>query len=155
MDGAHEPRPELAAYIGRPVKPSVAPVRVEGYAGHLRADRIESAPPAPTEQETPMPTGVYPRKKKAAPKTTASEFTSVAPAPKPNLAHHGEKPAKGRKARAERKAKAMNGSPASGPRFGVFEDGTIELKLPGCSGTIAAEDARGLVGFLRRIGVEA
>lgn len=63
-----------------------------------------------------------------------------------------QKPPPPTKRKYTKRAKA---SAADGPRFGVFEDGTIELALPGCSGTIGAEDARALVGFLRRIGVDA
>lgn len=127
--------PALAAYIGRPVKPSVTPTRVEGYAGHLRADR----PAATTEQETTMPTGVYPRKKKA-----------EKPAAEPS-----QKPAKARKPRANATTKAALKPRTTGPRFGVFEDGTIEIKLPTCTGVVGTDDARALVGFLRKIGIKA
>ncbi len=66
----------------------------------------------------------------------------AAPSPK------AEKPAKvGRKPRAAK--------PMSGPRFGVFDDGTIELRLASCTGLVGTEDARALVQFLRQIGIEA
>jgi hypothetical protein len=88
-------------------------------------------------EENPMPTGVYPRKPKAT------------PAAKP------EAPAKARKPRAKATPKAAPKSRTDGPRFGVFEDGTIELKLPTCTGVVGPDDARALVGFLRKIGIDA
>ncbi|MBL0142638.1 MAG: hypothetical protein IPP91_11195 [Betaproteobacteria bacterium] len=103
---------------------------------------------APTTQETTMPTGVYVRKPKAA---KAVEKQEAVKAKKPA--------AKVRKTtRAARATKATRKSPlkpASAPRFGVFDDGTIELRLPGCTGTIGTDDAKELVGFMRLIGIEA
>ena len=49
------------------------------------------------------------------------------------------------------KAKAMA---TNGARFGVFDDGTIEFRLPTCAGVIQPDEAREFLGFLKRIGVE-
>lgn len=108
----------------------------------VRAHRIgkpdEYLPP--TIQENPMPRGVYDRTKAAAKPKEKPEASSPPPG--------AEKPAKvGRKPRA---AKAPTSA-----RFGVFDDGTIELRLPGCTGLVGTEDARALVKFLRQIGIEA
>lgn len=119
--------PEAIAFIGRP--PAALPIAT-------RAHRMDGD----ITEENPIPTGVYPRKPKAT------------PAAKP------EAPAKVRKPRAKAKAKAepkVRAKAATGPRFGVFEDGTVELKLPTCSGVVGPDDARALVGFLKRIGIDA
>lgn len=119
--------PELAAYIGRP--PAALPVAT-------RAHRMDGD----ITEENPMPTGVYPRKPKAT------------PAAKP------EAPAKARKPRAKAKVKAAPKARATkattSPRFGVFEDGTVELRLASCTGIIAPTEAREFLAFLKRIGVE-
>ena len=130
--------PELAAFIGHPVKPSVTPTRIEGYAGHLRADKAEpAATPQPT-QEPLMPTGVYQRKKAASKAVGKPEA----------------KAAKAKKPAAKAKAPAAPKARATGPRFGVFEDGTVELRLASCAGIIAPTEAREFLAFLKRIGVE-
>ena len=43
----------------------------------------------------------------------------------------------------------------NGPRFGVFDDGSVTLNLPGCKGTIVPQEAREFLGFLAKIGVKA
>lgn len=86
-----------------------------------------------------MPTGVYPRKKRA---------EKPAAAPK-------NKPAKTRKNRGEGKGTGKRKASATGPRFGVFEDGSVEIRLASCAGIIAPDDARELVAFMGRIGVKA
>lgn len=55
-----------------------------------------------------------------------------------------------RDSNANRKSK-----PATGPRFGVFDDGAVELRLPKCSGSLEATEARELVEFLGKLGVKA
>lgn len=42
-----------------------------------------------------------------------------------------------------------------GPRFGVFDDGSVTLALPGCKGQMVPEEARDLVAFLAKLGVKA
>ena len=44
---------------------------------------------------------------------------------------------------------------SAGPRFGVFDDGAVELRLPKCSGSLEATEARELVEFLGKLGVKA
>lgn len=46
-------------------------------------------------------------------------------------------------------------APASCPRFGVFDDGSVTLALPGCKGSMSPDETREFVGFLKRIGVQA
>lgn len=45
--------------------------------------------------------------------------------------------------------------PANGPRFGVFDDGSVTLELPGCKGHLVPQEAREFVAFLAKIGVKA
>ena len=112
-----------------------------------RSVRLLTGNEPKTEGET-MPRGVYERKPRA---------TKVAPAEKPapvarKALRATKKHPEGNGLRAKRKAQQ---APADGPRFGVFEDGTIELKLPSCTGVVGTDDARALVGFLRKIGIDA
>lgn len=94
-----------------------------------------------------MPTGVYPRKPRAAKAIEKPVAEAAQPATRTR-----KKRAAGKAPRVGRKALQ---AAASGPRFGVFEDGTIEVRLPSCSGVVGTDDARALVGFLRKIGVDA
>lgn len=56
----------------------------------------------------------------------------------------GESPKKrGRKPRSD------------GPKFGVFDDGSVTLSLPGCKGQMVPQEAREFVAFLAKIGVKA
>ncbi len=106
----------------------------------VRAHRIGSPDEdlPSTSQEKPMPRGVYDRSKAAAKAVGKPE---VAPPQK------AEKRAKaGRKPRTAKVA--------AGARFGVFDDGTIELRLPTCTGLVGTEDARALVKFLGDIGIK-
>lgn len=41
------------------------------------------------------------------------------------------------------------------PRFGVFDDGSVTLALPGCKGQMVPQEAREFVAFLAKIGVKA
>lgn len=123
--------PEAAAFIGKPPAAPPHGRAVRGYAGS-----INEQPNQHTKEGETMPTGVYPRKKRAA---------------KPV-----DKPVKP-DAEAQRKAtvtKAAKPKPNGNAnrRFGVWDDGTVELSLPKCAGTIAAEDARQLVDFIARLG---
>lgn len=45
--------------------------------------------------------------------------------------------------------------PTSGPRFGVFDDGSVTLNLAGCKGQLVPQEAREFVSFLAKIGVKA
>lgn len=56
-----------------------------------------------------------------------------------------------------KKRKYVRRAPAAGEgaaRFGVFDDGSVKISLPGCAGTLGPEEAREFVGFLKRIGVK-
>lgn len=44
---------------------------------------------------------------------------------------------------------------ASGPIFGVFDDGSVTLALPKCTGNLGPEEVRQFLDFLKRIGVKA
>ena len=126
--------PELAAFIGRapPAQPRGTPVIGACDCGARIKDSRSTT-------EEPMPTGVYPRKKKDS--TEAGK-----PAAKPAKV-------KGRPATKQAAPNAPQ-KPAGGPRFGIFEDGSIELRVPGCTGRIRPADARDLVTFMARIGVK-
>lgn len=122
--------PEAIAFIGRP--PAALPIAT-------RAHRMDGD----ITEENPMPTGVYPRKPKAT------------PAAKPEAPAKVRKPRAKAKAKAEPKVRAKAAQKATtGPRFGVFEDGTVELRLASCTGIIAPTEAREFLAFLKRIGVE-
>ena len=108
--------------------------RIRSQAG-ARVHRL-GEPDELTEEA--MPRGIYERKKPAEP-----EVKAEAPAKK--------KP--GRKPRAKAAKLVMEHVP--GPRFGVFDDGSVTLNLPGCKGTIVPQEAREFLGFLAKIGVKA
>lgn len=50
---------------------------------------------------------------------------------------------------------AKKAAPTTGPRFGVFDDGSVTLNLPGCKGQMIPQEAREFVGFLAKIGVKS
>ena len=131
--------PELAAFIGRPPAARHPDAKaIHGRAGlahHGATSRSVTEPPE--AKENPMPTGVYLRKKKPAVVKICAAETARA-----------KKPAAMVKPKAPAKARA------TGPRFGVFEDGTVELRLASCAGIIAPTEAREFLAFLKRIGVE-
>ncbi len=87
-----------------------------------------------TEQEAPMPTGVYERKKKADAVPAVAELV--------------------KKRVRKSRAKAPPTQGAAIPRFGVFDDGSVSIIVPKFSGTLTADEAAQFVGFLRKIGVK-
>ena len=97
----------------------------------------------PPEKEKRMPTGVSERKPRAAKAESKPEAKPARPR---------AKQPEGKGLRVTRKSRQK---PADGARFGVFEDGSIHLKLPTCTGVVGTDDARDLVGFLKRIGIDA
>jgi len=97
----------------------------------------------PPEKEKRMPTGVYERKPRA---------SKVEAKPEAKPAKARAKRPEGKGLRVTRKSRQ---APTDGARFGVFEDGTIHLNLPSCTGVVGPDDARALVGFLKRIGIDA
>lgn len=50
---------------------------------------------------------------------------------------------------------AKKAAPTTGPRFGVFDDGSVALNLPSCKGQMIPQEAREFIGFLAKIGVKA
>lgn len=52
---------------------------------------------------------------------------------------------------AARKAKRLVMQYVPGPRFGVFEDGSVEVRLPDCRGTISGDDAAALHAFITKL----
>lgn len=38
-----------------------------------------------------------------------------------------------------------------GPRFGVFDDGSVQISTASCSGSLTADDATALVDFIQRL----
>lgn len=147
--------PEAIAFIGRPPANRHPETKaVHGRAGLARHGATSKPDADPTEpQETPMPRGVYDRKKKADPVVRTSDATR--PAAKPEAPTKARKPRAKVKPKAEPKVRAKAAAKAtSGPRFSVFEDGAVELRLASCTGIIAPSEAREFLGFLKRIGVE-
>ena len=114
--------------------------RIRSQAG-ARVHRLGE--PDELTQEATMPTGIYPRKKKA--ESSPTEPTEGAA--KPAKAKPGRKP--------KAKAAKLVMEHVPGPRFGVFDDGSVTLNLPGCKGTIVPQEAREFLGFLAKIGVKA
>lgn len=94
-----------------------------------------------------MPRGVYDRKKAAA---KPAEAEPKAEAPKKR-----GRPAKAKPAEMFNPAFVIADERPTGPRFGVFDDGSVTLKLPDCKGQIAPQEAREFLSFLAKIGVKA
>lgn len=109
--------------------------RIRAQAG-ARVHRL-GEPDELTEEA--MPRGVYDRKK---------------PADKPAKSEpKADAPPKAKRVRKPGAKIAMEHVP--GPRFGVFDDGSVTLSLPGCKGQLVPQEAREFVAFLAKIGVKA
>lgn len=63
--------------------------------------------------------------------------------------------AEGPKKRGRKPGQKAAPRPANGPRFGVFDDGSVTLNLPSCKGTIVPQEAREFLSFLAKIGFKA
>lgn len=135
--------PELAAFIGRPPAKPAKGVFVPGDFSRSQAHPHSSKNATPTTEGETMPRGVYERKPRA---------SKVEAKPEARPAKARTKRPEGKGPRVTRKSRQR---PADGARFGVFEDGTIRLNLPSCTGIVGPDDARDLVGFLKRIGIDA
>lgn len=82
-----------------------------------------------TKGDQAMPRGVYERKKK-----TGGERSPP------------RRPPPSRKRASPRRLK---GKPVTiGARFGVFDDGSVQINTATCSGTLSSEDAAALVAFI-------
>lgn len=116
----------------RQVMPDAAAIeaaeRIRSRAAAIRAHRL-GQPDELTED-------IMPKKASTEPKAEA----------KPQPKKRGRKPGT---TIAKKPAKS------AGPRFGVFDDGAVELRLPKCSGSLEATEARELVEFLGKLGVKA
>lgn len=131
--------------------PKAAPIRAKREARdkppEVPREVIPPAPPAdpePPKQEDPMPRGVYDRSKVKRATKGGEPGEGDAPVRKPAPPKKGKKrksPAKASPAKATR--------PVEGRRFGVFDDGSIVVNLPGCSGELSADDAAALVAFIQ------
>lgn len=86
-----------------------------------------------------MPRGVYERKKKPGPAEKPARKTRAA------KRRSGASPAKPT-ARATARTK--------GPRFGVWEDGRVEISTETCQGFLEPSAARELMEFMGRLGVK-
>lgn len=131
--------PAVLAFLGRP--PATASLKarpVRGYAGSICEQ------PNQHTKENDMPRGVYERKPKETPtqpqqpESTRRRKKKPAPAKKPRKA-----------SRRARPKLVMTRVP--GPRFGVFEDGSVEVRLPDCRGTISGDDAAALHAFITKL----
>lgn len=98
---------------------------------------------APNKEGDTMPRGVYERKKKGA--------GEGAPGEQPGDVSKSRT----RKRRARRGAARVKPARAprasSGARFGVFDDGSVQIATAECSGRLGAEDASALVAFITRL----
>lgn len=137
--------PELAAFIGQPIKPTTPGKIVRGYAGLGGDGRTGTT----HDKENDMPRGVYDRK----PKTDQPKEATAPARPEKRKAAPAGKRVK--KAATPRKAPRRAAKPvvplAAGPRFGVFEDGSVEVRLPDCRGTISGDDAAALHAFITKL----
>lgn len=138
-------------------------------AGHVAAGTWFDRPPPPRiaapsvvhrleddEEDDDMPKGHYDRSKakpraNAAPtEPTGDQPELEKPARKPRKAK--KKAPKVRKTRAVRATrKAAPVIAAAGPRFGVFEDGSVQIATAECTGRMSGEDAAALVAFIGRL----
>lgn len=149
--------------------------RIRAQAAAIRAHRLGE----PDElKEEAMPRGVYDRKKPAAAAAAAEPKPEAETkparkkpgrkaAPKAAAALKPEaKPKKGGKGRTIKirlpipykfnpALNAASTPEAPRARFGVFDDGSVKICLPGCVGILEPEQAREFIGFLKRIGVPA
>lgn len=66
-----------------------------------------------------------------------------------------EPTAEGPKKRGRKPGQKAAPRPANGPRFGVFDDGSVTLNLAGCKGQLVPQEAREFLSFLAKIGVKA
>lgn len=121
--------------------------RIRAQAG-ARVHRL-GEPDELTEEA--MPRGVYDRTKKASKPAEPNPDAEAKPAKK--------KPGRKAKAKPEKAARKPRAKlvteHVAGPRFGVFDDGSVTLNLPECKGQIAPVEAREFLGFLAKIGVKA
>lgn len=142
------------------VKPVSTARRVEPMKMHLADDdEKERRTPEPIEQPilapdvtgnlirtgkgNDMPKGHYDRtksnraKKDDKPAEPAKGTTPAATTPSPRKARRG----------------GRNAAPAPSVvrRFGVFDDGSVEVELPGCKGSMSGEEASELVAFIQRL----
>lgn len=110
--------------------------RIKAQAGAIRAHRL-GEPDELTEE-------AMPRK------------ASTEPKPEPTTRKKRGRPAKAKPEKPARKPRQkLVMEHVAGPRFGVFDDGSVTLALPGCKGQMVPEEARDLVAFLAKLGVKA
>lgn len=114
--------PELAAFAGKPPEQIVGAQRVHGYAG----SRCEQ-PNQHTTKENEM-AREKPRKARTAEASTPTAAEAVP-----------------RKRNYTRRAAAQ---PAEGPRFGVFDDGSLVLSTAKCKGSLTPSEVRDLAKFI-------
>jgi hypothetical protein len=111
-----------------------------GEAGR-RSIRLLTGDEPITEEEQPMPRGVYERKPKSSDAAPAKRLAT-----KPRKKRKPARPKPARRA-APRKS-------AEEPRFGVFDDGCVMISAPGCKGRLSPEDSSRLLAFIKRLGGE-
>jgi hypothetical protein len=124
----------------QPVKPST-----RGRAVHLLGEPDETTP-AVDEKGHVLPT-ITPFLAGGAKGETITPKGDFMPRGKRSNAEPIDEPLKrkkpGPKPGAKRKARAI-----AVPRFGVFEDGSVQVNLPGCTGMLAPDEAQALVAFI-------
>lgn len=135
--------------------------RIERPLDHP-ADR-EGESQQPQRQEESMPSGVYPRKKSnvgiQAAEAVKAEPEKIEDAPPPKK--RGRPKAKKAKSAPARKARGKRGrgrratilaTPEVGSiprRFAVWDDGSVDINVSGCQGTLSAADASALVDHIK------
>lgn len=92
-----------------------------------------------------MPRGVYPRKPKHAARRAIEDRKDQA-----EVAPQAGEPAMKTRRKVQRKA-AIPAANRSGARFGVFDDGSVEVRLPACAGTLAPDEATAFLDFIKRL----
>lgn len=114
---------EALAFIGAPPQEIVGAKRVFGYAG----SRCEQPNQHSTHKENEMARTKAPKARTAEPSSTPST----------------EEPT--RKRKYARRAASQS---AAGPRFGVFDDGSLVLSAAKCKGTLTPSEVRDLAKFI-------
>jgi hypothetical protein len=89
--------------------------------GYLRLSENTPELPPPQQEEPPMP-----RKKKDVPTE-----------PKPT--------------KVKRRYRKRDDPRADAQRFGIWDNGAVHIDVPGCKGTLTAEEAADLIAFIERI----
>lgn len=101
-----------------------------------------------------MPRGVYDRKKSkgTTAMNAAADLKSLPNSHTEVAAKETGKKRRGRKAKkVSAGIRAVAQAPNGKARFGIFDDGSVQIDLPGCKGTMTREEAGVLLGFIQHV----